>query len=328
VLAQEGIDADVLIVDDASPDGSAAIARDLAAADSRVRVLEHKTNKGHIATYNEGLSAVDSDYLVLLSADDLLAPGSLARSTALLEAHPEVGLVYGFSPGFRGQPPPARTRPRSWSIWPGQEWLERVCVTARNPVSTPDVVMRASVMRDLVGYDARLPHAADYMLWMRAASRASVGRINGADQAFYRIHGANMHIERYAGVYFDIVERSKTFEILFDEDSAHIPAGDRLHAAARRALAREALVTAGEPYKFGRHDHEPADRLVALAEELDPGVRGTKAWREYERIVRPARDGSFHGLSRRANSAMENVAGKVRWRRWRRNGLLGEVGSI
>ena len=41
----------------------------------------HEVNQGHIATYNEGLLEwAKADYTVLLSADDLLAPGALARA--------------------------------------------------------------------------------------------------------------------------------------------------------------------------------------------------------------------------------------------------------
>ena len=52
---QPGCDVRVLIIDDASNDGSAVVAQGIAAADSRVEVIIHPVNKGHIATYNEGL---------------------------------------------------------------------------------------------------------------------------------------------------------------------------------------------------------------------------------------------------------------------------------
>ena len=94
-LNQPGVEVEAIVVDDASPDGSGEVAERLSAADSRVRLIRHPRNKGHIATYNDGLEAARGDYLVLLSADDLLAPGSLARAAALLEANPEVGFAYG-----------------------------------------------------------------------------------------------------------------------------------------------------------------------------------------------------------------------------------------
>ena len=49
-LGQEGVDLEVVIVDDASSDGSVDLANEIATKDSRVRVLEHKHNAGHIAT--------------------------------------------------------------------------------------------------------------------------------------------------------------------------------------------------------------------------------------------------------------------------------------
>jgi hypothetical protein len=325
VLAQDGVDVDVLIVDDASPDDSAVVARRLAAGDPRVRVLEHRANQGHIATYNEGLAAVEGEYVVLLSADDLLTPGSLARATALLEAYPRVGVVYGFSPEFVDRVPGLRTTVRSWSIWDGPEWIAEVCRRGRNPVSTPDVVMRTAVMRELVGYDRRLPHAADFLLWLRAASVGQIGRINGADQALYRLHGANMHMERYAGVVTDITERHRMFEIFFAEDAVRLTDAEGCRLAARRALAGEAVATVCEAYGLGREEAESAERLIGLATAISPQVRRSAQWRAYERHLARRRSGS--GLVRRVNRVTADVSYRVRWRRWRRYGLLDEVGS-
>jgi glycosyltransferase involved in cell wall biosynthesis len=324
VLAQDGVDVDVLIVDDCSPDGSAGAAREVAAADPRVRLIAHETNRGHIATYNEGLSIVDGEFVVLLSADDLLAPGSLARATALMAAFPEIGLVYGFSPGFTDRPPAARTRATSWSIWPGHEWIEQMCRRMVNPVNTPDVMMRTALMRELVGYDARVPHAADFLLWLRAAARGPIGRVNGADQAFYRRHGANMHVERFAGVHTDLMERRRTFDILFTDDRAHLPGAERLHELARRAMAREALVTVCQAYRLGR-ESEPPEPLLAFAEEVHPGVRDTRLWRTHERYLTRVKNGRGPAVPPRVSRLVDDARGRVRWRRWRRSGLMGAV---
>src|ERR1700754_2370869 len=79
-LDQPGVDVRVLVIDDASSDETASVGRDLARSDGRVTFRRHESNKGHIATYNEGLIGWSTaDYTALLSADDLLAPGSLGR---------------------------------------------------------------------------------------------------------------------------------------------------------------------------------------------------------------------------------------------------------
>ncbi len=94
-LSQPDVDVDVLIIDDCSVDDSFEVARRLAAADPRITAIRHPENRGHIATYNEGLACATGDYTVLLSADDLLTPGSLARAASVLDDNPDVGFVYG-----------------------------------------------------------------------------------------------------------------------------------------------------------------------------------------------------------------------------------------
>jgi glycosyltransferase involved in cell wall biosynthesis len=318
ILAQDGVDVDVLVVDDASTDDSAQMARRLA-ADPRVSLLEHLDNRGHIATYNEGLAKATGEYVVLLSADDLLAPGSLARATALMEAHPEVSFVYGFSRSFQERTPAPRTRERPWTVWTGPEWLELNCGRATNPIETPDVVMRTSVLRDLGGYDDRLPHAADLLMWLRAATRGSVGRINGVDQAFYRVHGANMHFERFGGMVRDITERRLTFEILCTEDADRLADPQRLRHAAEAALARTALRTAYRARTRERSGTDVPGELAELARRIDAGVRDSSLWRRYERCCRP---GWRPLVPRRVTAFADRVEGRIRWGRWRRTGIL------
>jgi hypothetical protein len=322
VLSQEGVAAQVLIVDDASPDGSVAVARELAAEDTRVRVLEHEVNRGHIATYNDGLAAVGGDYVVLLSADDLLAPGALDRAVALLEAHPEVAFAYGYSPEFTDQPPAPNTRVRSWSIWDTEEWLARVCRRGNNFAFCPEVVMRGSIMREMVGYDPSLPHSADFLLWLRAAARGAVGRVDGPDQAYYRVHGANMHLNQYAGVLTDIRERARTFEIFFAEHQDGLATGQALRDQATRALAREALVLACRVMNTAAEDAaQLPEELAAFAEQTWPAVREDRLWGAYERGLVRYKNGEGRSLEQRVSAVVDDVSGRIRWRRWRRYGV-------
>jgi glycosyltransferase involved in cell wall biosynthesis len=329
VLEQEGVDLDVTIIDDASPDDSAAVARRLAEADERIRVVVHEANQGHIATYNEGLAAADGDYVLLLSADDMLAPGALARAAALMETHPEVGLVYGFARTFADRPPPARTAVRSWSIWPGAEWLELVGRRVTNPIYTPEAVMRTKTMHELVGYDHRLPHAADFLMWLRAASRVSIGRVNGVDQAYYRFHGHNMHMERFPGALRDLRERHLAFEILFEELGDAVPVG--LREAASAGVAREALVLAVQGYRHGPPPPDQATtlgQLVAFAAEIHPPSRRSRPGRAYDAAVTRARAGKGPLIPAAVTAPWDRALRHVRWRRWRATGIDGPVGSV
>jgi glycosyl transferase family 2 len=313
-LDQPGVDVDAIVVDDASPDGSAAVVRALAGADDRIRPILHERNRGHIATYNEGLEQAAGDYVVLLSADDALAPGALARATALLEAEPTVGFAYGFPVVFEDDPPPVATRVRSWSVWPGAEWLERRCRKGANCIHNPEVVMRTSVQRAIGGYDPRLPHSGDLEMWLRAAAVADVGRVNGPGQAYYRVHSQSMQRTTFAGHVTDLEGRLDAFRSALVGPAARVRDGDRLYATARRALALAALDYARIAHENGRADREPVAEYLAFAERVWPGARAHRRWRAVQR--RAGRGAA--GPGRRVVADLE---GRVRYRRWRSTGV-------
>ncbi|MGN6102788.1 MAG: glycosyltransferase family 2 protein, partial [Devosia sp.] len=159
---QTGVEVEVIIVDDKSTDDSLTVARAIAAEDKRVRVIAHPHNNGNIANYNFGHDAATWEFVLLLSADDLVTPGALTRASALLAAEPGVGLVYGNAIHFDGELPPPRTEGRTWIIWPGVDWLRDRCRMGYNVVASPEVVMRLSVVRAVGGYRSDLPHAGDF----------------------------------------------------------------------------------------------------------------------------------------------------------------------
>jgi hypothetical protein len=315
LLDQPGVDVDVLIVDDASPDGSGDVAETLAERDPRVSVLRHAVNRGHIQTYNDGLAQVTGDYVVLLSADDLLPPWALTRAVSLLEAHPRVGLVYGFARSFSGEPPTAVATVRNWSVWRGREWLGLSVRRARCFISSPEVVMRREALVQAGSYDPRLPHSGDLDLWLRTALHWDIGRVNGPDQALYRVHDSNMHLTTYAGWLTDLQERRTTFELLFDEHAPDRPEVTALRPALQRALARESLHRALRAHRDSAprgavHDH------LEFALETDPGIRSSVLWALCE--WGPLRDRAFPA------AAARRFASKVRhhlgWRFERRYG--------
>jgi len=88
-------DADVLVVDDASPDGTGAVADALAAADGQVHVLHRRAKEGLGAAYVAGFAwalSHDVDVVVEMDADGSHAPEELPR---LLDALVDADLVLG-----------------------------------------------------------------------------------------------------------------------------------------------------------------------------------------------------------------------------------------
>ena len=73
VLAQTHTALELIVVDDGSTDGSAAIADAAAASDPRVRVF-HGPNAGQAAARNLGLDIATGDYIAFVDADDTVHP--------------------------------------------------------------------------------------------------------------------------------------------------------------------------------------------------------------------------------------------------------------
>ena len=277
-LNQQGVRVDVLVIDDASTDGSDQVVRQLGAQDSRVRTICHEQNRGHISTYNEGLAQASGDYVVLLSADDLLTPGCLARATSLMEEYPSVGLAYGFAVQFSDtERPVARTATKSWVIWPGHDWLMQRCKAGGNALKSPEAVLRTSVLRKIGGYRTDLPHAADFELWMRAATVSDVGYVAGADQAYYRVHATNMHHSTF-DILDDFSQRLACFETIFREYSGTLETSDSMRDTAYRALARNALSQAIRDTGHRALAHGP---LGSLARRYLRGAAGSESVGEF-----------------------------------------------
>jgi glycosyltransferase involved in cell wall biosynthesis len=271
---QPGVDVRVLIIDDASPDGSADVAKAIAATDPRVEVAIHAQNRGHIRTYNEGLlDWAEGDYTVLLSADDRLTAGSLTRAAALLDAHPEVGFVYGHPIRFQDGTvlPTARTTARGWSVWPGHWWLERRFREAVSCISSPEVMVRTRLQQKIGGYDPELPHTGDTEMWLRFAAHADVGYIRGADQAFYRSHASNMTHSRT--ILVDLLQRRLAYETALQRYGSRLGDADRLSDMVHQRLSWEALWSAARAYDRGRTPQVPVDELIDFALECWPRSR-------------------------------------------------------
>lgn len=214
VLDQEGADVRVLIIDDCSSDDSPVVGRRLASEDSRVEFRRHEQNKGHIATYNEGLIGwAKADYCLLMSADDALAPGAFNRALKLFETSPDVGLVFGKARIITREGafefPPGNDF-TSAQIMRGDDFLKYCSELCGNPVPTPTAIVRTVLQQRLGGYRGDLPHTGDLEMWMRFAKHGSVGFVRSV-QGEYRRHASNMSRQYYKQVLGDKLELEITF---------------------------------------------------------------------------------------------------------------------
>lgn len=125
LLGQSHPPDEILVVDDASSDASAAVAETLGG--SRTRVLRRGHSGGPSVARNDAARIAASDLLVFLDSDDLLAPGTMERHVNWLGTHPEDDAIYGCQLVFRSDPPASLAPPTSPPVFhPGAFTVRRL----------------------------------------------------------------------------------------------------------------------------------------------------------------------------------------------------------
>jgi glycosyltransferase involved in cell wall biosynthesis len=284
VLRQVGVDVRVLVIDDASPDNTAEVAAALA--------RENSTNKGHIDTYNEGIEWVSAEYMLLLSADDYLLPGALARATDLMDAHPEVGFTFGnvveLSDSGNETLTKSVIKPTNNSdkrILEGRELIE-VTGAEGNQVTTCSAVVRTVLQKRLGGYRQELPHAGDMEMWLRFAAHASVGFIFSL-QGVYRRHSTSMsaayylasddgQIYRKNGRLGALRQQKLAFDFFFEHCKDVMPRYEHLCRRIYRQLAESFVSQASAAFNDG--EMEESRQLSDFALAICPEVKSSSAW--------------------------------------------------
>jgi glycosyltransferase involved in cell wall biosynthesis len=278
-LGQVGVDVRVLIIDDASLDNTKEVATSLA-KDGRVTFIRHRENKGHIATYNEGLLEwASAEYSLLISADDVLTPGALARAVRVMDRHGEVGMTYGMAViiGEDGKVDGDVAVSDDYRIVPGAEFLQWCCENPNSPVPTATAVVRTAVQKSLGGYSAELPHTADLEMWMRFAMNGPVGILR-AVQGYYRCHTNNMARLYYDQLLSDRREMARTYEHVFAPVRDRFPECRNWLKSARRVLEERAFHCAANA--FDRGDMSEYRAWLEFADEISPqGADPGRPWR-------------------------------------------------
>ena len=90
-----GFQGEIIVVDDASTDDTAARLKKWAAADKRVRVIRNRKNAGFLTSANRGAAAAKGEFLVFLNNDTVPLPGWLPRLLRVFRDHPDAGAVGG-----------------------------------------------------------------------------------------------------------------------------------------------------------------------------------------------------------------------------------------
>lgn len=258
VLAQTYRDFELLVVDDGSTDGTQEA---LAPFAGEIKVLSLPGRRGVSAARNAGIAAARGEWLAFLDSDDLWLPEKLARQLAFMEANPQFLLSQTEETwvrrGLRVNPP--RTHRKEG----GRIFLRSL---ERCLVSPSAVVLHRRLLEEHGGFDASLPAAEDYDLWLRLSWRYEVGLL--PEPLVIKRGGHEDQLSRQWGL--DRFRIRALRKILAEPD---LPVSYR--QAARRTLARKCAIYAQGCEK--REKVAEARRYRQLGADIanSPGVAGS-----------------------------------------------------
>jgi glycosyltransferase involved in cell wall biosynthesis len=166
-----GNDIEVIVVDDASVDETAEVCGEIPA----IRYIRVDRNQRVAGARNIGILSSTAEYITFLDDDDLRLPDSLDRQVAILDANPDIGLVYG-------RALVANQKGEVTGAYPGMPDCPEGDVfwdlLASNFICCHTAVFRKSCLNRIGILDASIPGIDDWDLWVRISDLYGVAVVD------------------------------------------------------------------------------------------------------------------------------------------------------
>jgi glycosyltransferase involved in cell wall biosynthesis len=258
LLAQTYPNIEILLLDDASTDDTAAIAGEY---DGRIRYIRQPRNLGIYDNVNVGIAEAKGELIATYHADDIYLPTMVEEQVAYLQAHPEVGAVFtsdilvdaeGREYGRMKLPEEVRGE----APLPYPVVLNTLLSYKNNFLVCPTAMVRASVHREVGVYrQDKYRNTGDLEMWLRIARRHPIAVLESHLMKYRHFHGNSS--QRYHRLRTAV----ENYFLIMDE---YLGGGDRQLATSGALVSYEA--------------HRSQDRLWAamshyIKDELAAGRR-------------------------------------------------------
>lgn len=250
-LAQTRAADEIIVIDDASTDGSIPILEEIAAQNPTIRLIRNKQRIGVVPNLNKGLREARGDYISFPAADDLIFPDFLAETSSLLDRHPDAAFAAACADIWDNRNVVIGHRPVIWptakAAYVGPEQFRALISGADNFFLGAVTLYRRAALNELGGFDPELGSMSDGFVARRMAARHGFCFIPKA-LGVWRVHGEN----------YSVVMATSEREL------------DRMIARSVEILQKEpaGLFPARYPKLLSRRLHFGAGRLVALREDI------------------------------------------------------------
>ncbi len=186
IRAQTYLDYEIIALDDGSTDGS----REWLSAQTDLQIVFNEKNLGTYGTLNKGLELATGEFVAVLNDDDVWMPEKLERQVALLDSHPEVGLVHTEGEFIDGEGVVFEGKPLGFSFPRFETGDILLDLVYENKIIASAAVFRKGLIEKIGPYNENYFGSGDWELWFRIAEQAKVGCVN-QNLTQYRVHGAN-----------------------------------------------------------------------------------------------------------------------------------------
>ncbi len=161
IFSQTFGDFELVAVDDASTDGTAALLQ--ATGDERVRYVRNDSNLGHVGSLSRGLKMCRGEYIARIDGDDICEPTRLEQQVVLLDRDASLAGCATWTTEIddEGQPIGIKAKPYpdashvTWSMGHGLQLYH------------PTMTLRRTALEAVGGYDTTTLAMEDYDLWTR-----------------------------------------------------------------------------------------------------------------------------------------------------------------
>lgn len=253
---------EMIVIDDASTDGSARLLQQYAAAHPEVELVLLPQNAGNCRAFNRGLELAQGSFIIDFATDDVMLPTRVAAQLQAFEAlEPDYGLVYTdaeligedsrhlgyfYKRSAGGQPQPA--------VAVGDVYA---AVLERFFISSPTLMIRREVFDHLGGYDESLAYE-DFDLMVRAARDF---KFYFLDQALTR---RRLHARQLSQRAYRLGDQQLQSTIRICEKALALNRSGRENQALARRVAWELKQA------FFTRNYPETEQLLALFKKLQP----------------------------------------------------------